>query len=97
MDEEYYGEPEKFVPERFVDERSAGKIYLPFGDGPRNCIGLRLGKMQTKVGIVLMLLNHRYELKSKRDMEFDPKLFLLTPKDPIKLRIVKRTKCEPNF
>lgn len=90
MNEKYYDEPEKFKPERFLNESSAEKIYLPFGDGPRNCIGMRMGKVQTKVGIVLMLLNYKYELKSKRDMELDPKLFLLAPKDSVKLRVIKR-------
>lgn len=41
-DAEYYPEPHKFQPERFEDEAKQ-KIppfaYLPFGDGPRNCIG----------------------------------------------------------
>lgn len=41
-DPEFYPEPEKFKPERF-NEENIGKIrpytYLPFGEGPRNCIG----------------------------------------------------------
>lgn len=41
-DPEYYPEPDRFDPERFSDERK-GSIqagtYLPFGSGPRNCIG----------------------------------------------------------
>lgn len=41
-DPEYYAEPEKFEPERFNDENKS-KIppyaYLPFGEGPRICIG----------------------------------------------------------
>lgn len=98
MDERYYAEPNKFKPSRFSDEGSGGKNlinrpYLPFGDGPRNCIGLRMGKMQTKVGLVLMLQRFKYAFQSeyiKQDMEFDPKLFLLSPKVPVKLRIIKR-------
>ena len=40
MDEKYYENPTKFIPDRFLEENSEGKNqinrpYLPFGDGPR--------------------------------------------------------------
>lgn len=41
-DPEYYPDPEKFDPERFSPENIESRphyTYLPFGDGPRNCIG----------------------------------------------------------
>jgi len=66
-DPEYYPDPLKFDPERFSDEEKAKRnayVYMPFGDGPRNCIGLRLGLLQVKLGIISLLKNHRHSLNS---------------------------------
>lgn len=44
-DENYFPDPEKFIPHRFSDENK-GNIkpftYMPFGVGPRNCIGMHI-------------------------------------------------------
>lgn len=64
MDPQYYPDPEKFDPERFSDENKSfvrGGTYLPFGIGPRNCIGSRYALMAIKSIFYSLLLNFSLE------------------------------------
>ena len=41
-DPEYFPDPDKFDPERFNEENKRNRpscVYLPFGEGPHQCIG----------------------------------------------------------
>lgn len=97
-DEKYFPEPEKYKPERFNEVNLHGKTfvnrpYLPFGDGPRNCIGMRLGKLQTKLGLVTMLKKFRYELSDtlvNKKLIFSPNGLTLSSVDGIDLKVVRR-------
>ncbi|EFN69191.1 Probable cytochrome P450 6a13 [Camponotus floridanus] len=64
-DPNYYPDPMKFNPERFTEENKRTRhpyTYLPFGEGPRNCIGMRFALLQIKMGIISFLKNHRVEI-----------------------------------
>lgn len=70
-DNEIYPNPEKFDPERFSSDAVNSRpqcSYLPFGDGPRNCIGLRFGKMQARIGLVSLLRKFRFSVCEKTDV-----------------------------
>ncbi|XP_032682972.1 cytochrome P450 9e2-like [Odontomachus brunneus] len=63
-DPNYFENPEKFNPERFLNEDKKGinpNAYLPFGMGPRMCIGNRFALLETKVMLIHLLA--RCELK----------------------------------
>lgn len=92
-DPDIYAQPEEFRPERFSAEEVKKRpscSYLPFGDGPRNCIGLRFGMMQARIALVL-LLQHFQFTTCDRTLAFPMKIsadkFILSPIDGVWLHI----------
>nr|AAT72405.1 cytochrome P450 [Culex pipiens pallens] len=94
-DPDHYPEPDRFIPERFSNfEDISTKPYLPFGAGPRNCIGLRLGKLQTKAGLVMMLSKFNVRLADEtyasKELALDARSVVLMPVGGIKVSISER-------
>ncbi|XP_058979707.1 cytochrome P450 6a9-like [Musca domestica] len=93
-DERYYPEPHKFNPDNFAPELVAQRdsiLYMPFGEGPRNCIGMRFGKMQTTVGLAMLLKNFKFSVCSETQipLQYDKKSFLISSERGITLRVTR--------
>ncbi|XP_075166602.1 putative cytochrome P450 6a21 [Haematobia irritans] len=93
-DERYYPNPHQFNPDNFSPENVAQRdsiLYMPFGEGPRNCIGMRFGKMQTAVGLALLLKNFKFSVCSETQipLKYDKKNFLISSEKGITLKVTK--------
>nr|WDY85976.1 cytochrome P450 6DF3 [Pagiophloeus tsushimanus] len=92
MDPEYYPNPEVFDPERFSEEEKSKRpdfTHIPFGEGPRVCIGARFGMLQAKVGLVGLIKDHRFSLppEAPRKLSFKPSMSLLNSSQDIWLNV----------
>uniref|UniRef100_T1PE28 Cytochrome P450 n=1 Tax=Musca domestica TaxID=7370 RepID=T1PE28_MUSDO len=93
-DERYFPQPKVFDPENFSAEKVAQRdsiLHLPFGDGPRNCIGVRFGKMQIFVGLVVLLRNFKFSVcqETPIPMVYSKQGIILCPGKGVPLKVEK--------
>lgn len=72
-------DPERFDPERFSPERSEGRhkyAYLPFGAGPRICIGNNFALMEAKIILTTILQRYSVEITDPDAVRLEPKVTL---------------------
>ena len=68
MDPDNFPEPDKYDPERFAGENKHGMksgSYLQFGMGPRQCIGMKIARIEAKVVMFQVLRHFRLETCEK--------------------------------
>ncbi|XP_052832925.1 cytochrome P450 3A19 isoform X2 [Octopus bimaculoides] len=93
-DPKYWPEPDKFIPERFSEEAKSQQVpftYLPFGAGPRMCLGMRLAKMEFKIAAVQIIRNFKIlpTEKTENPLVFSDH-FLLAAKNGVWLKFERR-------
>ncbi|KAG7316185.1 hypothetical protein KOW79_021051 [Hemibagrus wyckioides] len=93
-DPEFWPDPETFNPERFTKENKESieqYAYMPFGLGPRNCIGMRFALVVMKLAVVEIL--QRFDISLSEETKVPLKLNnsgLLVPEEPIKIIFTPR-------
>jgi cytochrome P450 len=91
-DPEYWEEPEKFRPARFLPGTGAGRpkwAYLPFGGGPRVCIGNTFAL--TEGPLVLAALAQHFRLEPVPGHVVIPDTtFTLRPKNGVRMALHRR-------
>ncbi|VVC37283.1 Cytochrome P450, conserved site,Cytochrome P450,Cytochrome P450, E-class, group I [Cinara cedri] len=88
----YYSNPHIFNPERFSTEQKPTQLngtFIPFGDGPRLCIGKRFAELEMK--LVLSKILSQYEVlpceKTEQPIDIRSKTGFISPKNGIWLSL----------
>ncbi|GAB5493323.1 MAG: cytochrome P450 [Phototrophicaceae bacterium] len=91
-DERWYPNSDAFEPERWGDERAEAVpryAYMPFGGGPRICIGNSFAMMEAQ--LILASIVQQYHLSHVEGHQVVPEpLVTLRPKHGMKMRLHKR-------
>jgi cytochrome P450 len=78
-DPRWWAEPETFSPERWENDlarRLPRGVYIPFGDGPRVCIGNHFAMMETILVLATLAQRHRVEPVSGESLSLSPSITL---------------------
>lgn len=95
-DPHHWREPQTFDPERFAAENKGiidPMVYQPFGNGPRNCIGMRFAQLEMKLALAKMLAKYRLHLDEthheKEKLNVTSTFIFLYPEDGVWLKLEK--------
>jgi cytochrome P450 len=89
---QYWKDPDTFEPERFSPEQSADRpkfVYVPFGAGPRQCIGNQFALIEAHLSVATLAQRYRLQLVPGHRVEPWP-LITLRPRNGMPMTIEHR-------
>lgn len=93
----YYADPSRFSPARFLAENEAAipkRAYMPFGTGPRTCIGNHFAMLEGKLALASMVRQARLHLDAAT-IDADA-LLTLRPRGGLPVRVERRLRRKPD-
>jgi cytochrome P450 len=90
--------PEGFDPSRFSPQAKEGRnkyAYMPFGGGPRTCIGNVFALTEATVVLSMIAQKFQLEMRPGRDLELDA-FVTLRPKNGLPMRLSAREERRPS-
>jgi cytochrome P450 len=82
---QYWPEPERFAPERFMASRPSPHVYMPFGAGTHRCLGAPLARFQLAVMLAVLLREFEFELTEPGDVPWVQQGIPLGPSTGIRM------------
>jgi len=86
----YWDDPERFDPARFSkthEKQQTPFTYLPFGAGPRGCIGSNYAMLQILMILSILLRRYDFQLSPGQKIEAQP-MVILRPKHGIRMTFI---------
>lgn len=98
-DAEYFPQPQKFMPERFSDVEKKKRhpyTFIPFGQGPRICVGVKFGVILIKLTLVKILQKYVIVPCSKTQDPLPTALRpMMCPRDGVFIKLLPRRTGPP--
>lgn len=91
----YVAEPDRFIPERWLrgNKSQMGNIHpfvvMPFGFGPRSCVGRRFAEQEFSLALIKTLQKYRVEYAHDEKLRYEM-CIINKPLTPLKFRFVER-------
>ncbi len=85
-DPDIYEQPEKWIPERFLDRKFTPFEFYPFGGGNRRCIGAAFASFEAKVVLGTILTSYRFQLLDNRPLSVERRHVTLMPQGGVRMK-----------
>lgn len=96
-DPEIFPEPRRFQPERWSTQRPSPYEYLPFGAGPRACIGGTFAALELRVVLSMLVQRYRFTLTPGAIVSPQVRSILMGPKHGLSMRITRENRQDRRF